>query len=482
MALTKRELMIQMKYDTAKRNIDFLYDLAQLTDLTSEQQKEFVVRYMDLEKYYEELVTLHYEIQLKAEDTELDDHIQSYDSYNKKYYVIKRKHFELFNSSPKLENVDANKQAGSRAVLPRLQIPTFSGKIEEYLSFMELFQSLVGSDSTLSNTEKMYYLTGSLVGEPKSLIQHLSITGDNYSVAIDLLNSRYNNKRLLADRLLRNLLSVANVGSKNLSGLKLFLNTLSESTKALEKMNFPVDSWSYLLFYINFQKLDSNMRKHFEDKVADKDLPTFADLIKFLETEIRILESSAEPLSFASEKRGGGPSHAVKAHAVFNNAGFSCKLCAKGGHFIAKCDKFLAMTPAARKRHVIAHNLCFRCLNGHNIDRCNYNGNCYKCNSSKHHYLLHFDLPASASDRQHRPATSNGCISRPAPDSAPASVPSTSAPSASSSPVNAVPGTTGLMASHVNKDHCGYQRTVLLARCSMGVARVLLYRKLVRVG
>lgn len=467
---TKRELMIQMKYDTAKKNINFLYDLAQLTDITSEQQKEFVVRYMDLEKYYEEFVTLHYEIQFKAEDTELDEHKQSYDVYNRKYYFIKRKHFELFNSSPKSENVDANKQqAGSRVALPRLQIPTFSGKIEEYLSFMELFQSLVGSDSTLSDTEKMYYLTGSLVGEPKSLIQHLSITGDNYSIAIDLLNSRYNNKRLLADRLLRNLLSVANVGSKNLNGLKLFLNTLSESTKALEKMNFPIDSWSYLLFYINYQKLDSNMRKHFEDKVADKDLPTFADLIKFLETEIRILESSAEPLSIAPEKRGGGPSHAVKAHAVFNNTGSTCRLCGKGGHFIAKCDKFLAMTPAARKRHVVAHNLCFRCLNGHNIDRCNYNGNCYKCNSAKHHYLLHFDLPATASDRQQRPAASNGSMARTSPDSAPASVPSTSAASASSSSVNAVPGTTGLMASQVNNDHGGYQRTVLLATAAVRV-------------
>ncbi|XP_047998344.1 uncharacterized protein LOC125235800 [Leguminivora glycinivorella] len=238
----------------------------------------------------------------------------------------------------------------------------------------------------------------------------------------------------------------------------MFLNTLIENTKALEKMEFPVDSWCYLLFYINFQKLDGNLKKHFEDKHADKELPTFADLIKFLETEIRILESSAEPQASTSAGRriGGGQSQAVKAHAAFQGAGSasasSCRLCGKGGHFIAKCEKFLEMKPAARKRQVVSLRLCFKCLNGHNIDKCTYNKNCYKCNSAKHHYLLHFDLPATGSDREQR-LTSNVATNGKSHNSVSSfpSVPVVSAPLTSGNPEGAVPGVSGLMASQAKK-------------------------------
>lgn len=141
---------------------------------------------------------------------------------------------------------------------------------------MDLFESLVGQDSALTNTEKLYYLVGFLSGD-----QHLSVTGDNYSIALELLKNRYNNKRLLADKLLHNLLGTSHV-NKNLSSLKPFLDTLLESTKA----KFPVEHWSYLLFFINFQKLESSLKKQFEGKMTDKELPSFADLIKFLENEV----------------------------------------------------------------------------------------------------------------------------------------------------------------------------------------------------
>lgn len=476
MAAARKALLTQMKYDMAAQNIDLLEALAKITDLSSDQKNEFLVRFPDLEKTFETFVENNLELRLQGEgEDDLELHKRAYEIYSNKYYFIKRKYFELMGSGPTSDSGDCKSKGGSsRAVLPRLQIPTFSGKLEEYVPFMELFQSLVGNDSSLSDTEKMYYLVGSLLGEPKALIQHLSVTGDNYSIAIDLLKSRYYNKRLLADRLLHNLLSASHVSTKNLSGLKAFLGTLMENTRALEKMNFPVDSWSYLLFYINFQKLDGYLKKHFEDKIVENKLPTFLDLIKFLENEIRILESSIEPQASIMPVRRSGPSHAVRAHATFQNAA-SCKLCGKSGHFIAKCDQFLAMKPAVRKRQVISLNLCFKCLNGHNISQCTYNNNCYKCNSPKHHYLLHFDVPASVPERQQR-TVANNVSQEPYHNVSMSRVPrepvmpaSSGAPSTNVLLDNAAPGITGLMASHVSEP-CTYQRTVLLATA---VVRVL---------
>jgi hypothetical protein len=480
MAAARRLQLSQMKYFTAIQNIDLLEGLARNTDLSSEQESDFMVRFRDLEKVFEAFTEMHYELQLSAKEIEnfdLDDHKRMYETYNKKYYFIKQRHLGLATSNLETGSVSGNNNARSvsnRAVLPRLQIPTFSGRLEEFASFMELFRSLVDNDTSLSDTEKMYYLAGSLLGEPKTLIQHLSVTGDNYSVALELLNARYNNKRLLADRLLYNLLNIPHVHSRGLNVLKTFLNTLLENTKALEKMNFPVESWCYLLFYINFQKLDSNLKKHFEDKHADKELPTFSDLLRFLETEIRILESSAEPQTGASSavrRSGGGQSLAVKTHAVFQNAGpTSCRLCGKSGHFIAKCEKFLAMKPTARKRQAVSLRLCFRCLNGHNIDQCKYNVNCYKCNSTKHHYLLHFDLPTAVPDQQRlmsNDISTNGRFYNATTLSA--NAPVVNAPLASDLSGSAGPGITGLTASHVDELSM-YQRTVLLATA---VVRVL---------
>ncbi|XP_059051901.1 uncharacterized protein LOC131846582 [Achroia grisella] len=459
---------IQFRYDKATHNIDYIYDLVRTDSLTLEQKTEFQVRYADLENNYQEFDSMHSEMQLKADESELEKLKTVFETYNKKYYFIKRRYIELSLETKADycgDNIKTDTNLKSKVILPRLALPSFSGKLQEFNSFMELFQSLIDQDVTLTNTEKLYYLSSSLVGEPKTLIQHLSIVGDNYSIALELLKARYNNKRLLADKLLHNLLSAAPVTYKNLSGLKLFVNTLLENTKALEKMNFPVDSWSYILFYINFQKLDSNLKRDFENKFDEKELPAFEDLLKFLEGEIRKLESSADPDSSAHMRRRTSAPAVRAVHSVVHNEVSSvCKYCGKSGHFIAKCEKFLSLKPTIRKRHVISTNLCFRCLNSHNIANCQYNRNCYKCNSPKHHSLLHFDIPAGSRERQPRLSTNNVPSKTDATEHPPQETAPTARVSSASTGSNEV---FGGMASQATGT---YQRTVLL---STAIIRVL---------
>ncbi|KMQ81550.1 hypothetical protein RF55_25990, partial [Lasius niger] len=46
----------------------------------------------------------------------------------------------------------------SRSTLPRIQLPQFSGKYEDWPAFRDLFQSMIDRDSNLSGVEKLHYL------------------------------------------------------------------------------------------------------------------------------------------------------------------------------------------------------------------------------------------------------------------------------------------------------------------------------------
>ncbi|XP_071578128.1 uncharacterized protein [Temnothorax nylanderi] len=58
-------------------------------------------------------------------------------------------------------------QSGERAPktsLPRITLPHFSGAYEEWPSFRDLFLSVIGENSSISNTERFHYLRYCLKG------------------------------------------------------------------------------------------------------------------------------------------------------------------------------------------------------------------------------------------------------------------------------------------------------------------------------
>ncbi|XP_055522924.1 uncharacterized protein LOC129717104 [Wyeomyia smithii] len=85
--------------------------------------------------------------------------------------------------------------------LPQIKLQSFDGNIDEWLSFRDLFTSLMHCKVDLPEVEKFHYLKGCLQGEPKSLVDPLQITRSNYLIAWDMLLKRYDNsKQLKSDR------------------------------------------------------------------------------------------------------------------------------------------------------------------------------------------------------------------------------------------------------------------------------------------
>lgn len=85
----------------------------------------------------------------------------------------------------------------ARTMLPRIQLPTFSGKYEDWPSFRDLFKSIISKDASIFAVEKLHYLKTCLKGEAELLIRNLPTTDENFDRAWKILSDYYENKRLL---------------------------------------------------------------------------------------------------------------------------------------------------------------------------------------------------------------------------------------------------------------------------------------------
>ncbi|XP_029676808.1 uncharacterized protein LOC115243751 [Formica exsecta] len=108
-------------------------------------------------------------------------------SLTEESYIAQKSMFlDIFRSlknkvSAEAPAVGANFLQTSRTTLPRIQLQQFSGRYEEWLSFRDLFNSLIVKDASTAQVEKFYYLKTCLKGEAELLIRSLPTTAENFA-------------------------------------------------------------------------------------------------------------------------------------------------------------------------------------------------------------------------------------------------------------------------------------------------------------
>ena len=95
-----------------------------------------------------------------------------------------------------------------RAKLPPVVLPSFSGDIQEWVRFKDIFTEMVLKRANLPPVYKMHYLRTALTGEAANLLEEIPPSGDHFDEAWSTLKDFYNNTRLLATRLLSKLLAL----------------------------------------------------------------------------------------------------------------------------------------------------------------------------------------------------------------------------------------------------------------------------------
>lgn len=288
--------------------------------------------------------------------------------------------------------------------LPKVEIPKFSGDLKVFKSFLDLFNSLVHENQSLSKIEKFNYLISFLEGPPLSLVQCTPMTADNYEIAFNSLKERYDNKRLIAFTHLQIIDSAPCLSnSKNVKSMRLLVDTFTENLSALKNLGFDIQSWDFLLFYMFSKHLDSETMTRFEleEPLNVNVIPTYESLKKFVLKQVNALET----IEFSVNKRSNTPKFEHKFKSTNNNYSFSnknkqtysffsnvdknkCHFC-HSDHEIYKCIVFQNKSPSERLNVVRSNKWCTNCLsNQHYFKNCNSQSLCRFCNM-KHHTLLH---------------------------------------------------------------------------------------------
>ncbi|XP_065084852.1 uncharacterized protein LOC135707058 [Ochlerotatus camptorhynchus] len=200
-ALTARLKQIQLSLNDIHRFIQAFTESNNITEVE--------VRVEKLDELWESfsatMVEIYAHDEFKAEKISLE---KERSEFSDRYYEIKSFLMDKIKELQKLQVLDQSFRTGEGTTsvtmehvrLPQIKLHTFSGDIDEWLSFRDLFTSLIHWKAALPEVEKFHYLKGCFEEEPKGLIDPLPITAANYQVTWDTLLKRYNNSKQLRKR------------------------------------------------------------------------------------------------------------------------------------------------------------------------------------------------------------------------------------------------------------------------------------------
>ena len=293
-----------------------------------------------------------------------------------------------------------NGRSGAGSIkLPKIELPSFSGKYTEWTSFYDLFNASVHSNNSLKPAEKLNYLKTALKGEAFTLVKNLTITDTNYENARNILEQRYANKRFIVRMHLDEIFNQGVIKCENGNGLRKLLEAFHENVAALKAQGCNCNDWDPILLHVLAGKLDIETRKQWELQQSGTELQKLPDLLKFIDTRARALETieknstkGQEKPNFCDQNSATGSVSDWKFQSYATQLESRKCTVRPTDQSVAKTDEFKTMTPLQRKQFVQSKNLCFNCLRpGHAVANCPSKFSCRHC-STKHHSLLHIDV------------------------------------------------------------------------------------------
>ncbi|KAI5641559.1 hypothetical protein NE865_06316 [Phthorimaea operculella] len=425
----KRKLTLFEKY------INNLKDLESINDI---QRGEISLRLANTESLLQEFESVQLEIESYLEEDEISD--DELEQFQTRYYsiVALAKHLSQddaesskssHHSSSSFKSLPKNNYANNAVKLPTISLPSFDGSVENWLEYRDTYLSLIHNNDMLGAIQKFHYLRSSLTGSALQVIKSLEFSETNYATAWELLEGRFNNKRLLIHNHVKALFAINNINKESPSNLRKLIDHILKNLRALEGLGEPTSHWDTLIIHIVTSKLDSVTEREWEQHKSSllgdtsKSI-TLDQLLKFMKDRADMLVminhskkslniTSPTPASshhqvhsyfttnIANNKNNAShktntkryaptPAHA-HAPARFNNKNFarSCPVCT-GNHPLYSCSDFLRLSATERLKVLNDKHLCVNCMRtGHGADACWF-GPCKQPNCDlKHNSLVH---------------------------------------------------------------------------------------------
>ncbi|XP_055633586.1 uncharacterized protein LOC129773936 [Toxorhynchites rutilus septentrionalis] len=216
----------------------------------------------------------------------------------------------------------------------------------------------------LSQINKFSYLVASLTKDARKVIEAIELTDANYAVAWQLLEKRFNNKKLVVKSYIDSLFAIEPMKRECYESLTRLIDDFERNLCLINKVGIERNGWSVLLSHMVCSRLDLSTLRHWES-----------------------LAPSKSRLSDSHKSESYRPSKFSKVntvHTITNSTTGSCPFCSKAPHSPFKCDVFLKMAVSQRYEQMKKKFLCINCLSSSHLAKGCTSGGCRVCNQ-KHH-------------------------------------------------------------------------------------------------
>ncbi|GBM97379.1 hypothetical protein AVEN_162004-1 [Araneus ventricosus] len=188
--------------------------------------------------------------------------------------------------------------------LPKIPLPIFDGKYEEWSSFENQFMNLIANNDDLSDSEKLYYLRASLNGEAKQV----ETEDDTFDSLFKALKERLENKKLIINAHVNAVINFEKIQYASAKDLRNLLDNTRKNLRALKVLEYERNELSdIVLLNILLPKLDKESRKLFESSLETSDVPKLDNFLNVLEKRSLVIESINRDLGVKGSKNATLP-------------------------------------------------------------------------------------------------------------------------------------------------------------------------------
>ncbi|XP_054745733.1 uncharacterized protein LOC129250114 [Anastrepha obliqua] len=235
--------------------------------------------------------------------------------------------------------------------LPLLTLPKFCGAYTEWTNFYSMFTSIIDKDSDLTNIDKLQHLCSCLSGAALDTVRSLEISNDNYKSALELLQKRFDNKRLIFQAHVREIFGLSKVDS-NVGMLRKLTDKVTSHIRALQSLASNEKIADCIIVQMILQKLDKTTQAKWEETSSISELPSWDQLTAFLERRCRMLEN----VEHAVQAQTGQALRHSKNDSISQRKTFVaskgstrvCVFCVSPEHAIYSCQLFANLDPNSR--------------------------------------------------------------------------------------------------------------------------------------
>ena len=320
--------------------------------------------------------------------------------------------------------------SGKSGVKLRYQeVPEFSGKTEDWLTFLRMFKNAVHNNPDLETATKLQYLVQSLKDPVQKATYADRMEEDGaYEKFLEELTLEYDRPHWLHRRYCEQMRTLT-VNPHTRPGMKELVSKLTTIHKGFIRQNV-----SQVLTSMAEAVMDKQLRELWNQRTDKiKETPPTEELLSFITDQANQMEEVPTKQSAITtttsqydrrpkqQTKFKGNSYAVttpsqvavpkptqqrqnnsqSANTSYQSKTYVCSLC-QDNHLLYYCPTFTGYDVAKRKEYVLANKLCLNCLKAHHLaSECRSSYRCRESNCQrKHNTLLHEDRTPTATTQQ----------------------------------------------------------------------------------